>query len=694
MLGICLTLGAQAPSSTDAPRIDKPKPKEAPPKPPIAMVQTGYEMEDAFPDLKFDQPLDIVSVPGDKDRLFVVEKTGRVLIISGLNGAKAEKKLFLDLTHPRDGALEAEGECGVLGLAFPEDHRKSGRFFVYYSLKIDGKLNQRLSRFQVSADAPDHADPATEQPLFTQLDPASNHNGGDLHFGPDGYLYVSVGDGGAADDRFDTARFINKGFFASILRIDVDKRKGNLPPNAHPGVALDASGAAYYSIPKDNPFVGATSYHDLPVDPKTVRTEIWATGLRNPWRFSFDPPTGRLFAGDVGQNIYEEVDLIVKGGDYGWSYREGLHAFSQGPGGTKEPKGFNPVLPIFEYPHPMIGISVTGGAVYHGSKFPEHMGKYLFADYGTGRVMALRDEGKPVWVDEALAFEGGIVSIAPDPRNSELLFANIALGKIRTLKQKTALAKTTTLPLKRKVDVLGLIRSGAVEYHINPKQDFHDDPAQVWTFQSDGTLHISGRGYGYVATKEAFKDYHLVLEYKWGEKTWGHRENSARDNGLLLHARGPHGAYGDTWMASIECQIIEGGSGDILVLSPKLADGSELTSSISSEFVSRGKARVWKKGEPRQVVTKGRIDWEKRDVDWVDQKGFRGRDDVDKPVGEWNQMEVFAQGDTLRYVLNGVLVNEAFEVKPSEGRVLLQTEGAEMLVRRLELLPLEASGRP
>ena len=406
------------------------------PKPPIPVLMTPFEMEDAFPELTFEQPLDIANIPGDKDRIFVVEKTGRIQAITRLNGGKPEKKVFLDLTHPRDGALEIDGECGVLGLAFAPDYSKSGRFFVYYSLKIGGQLYQRVSRFEVSSQGADHAEPSSEQPLFSQADPATNHNAGDLHFGPDGYLYISVGDGGAADDQFNNARFISRGLFAGILRIDVDKKSDNLPPNPHPGVALDAHGAAFYAIPKDNPFVGATSYHNAAVAPKTVRTELWATGLRNPWRFSFDPPTGRLFAGDVGQNLYEEVDIIVKGGDYGWSYREGLHAFPQGPGGPHEPEGFSPILPIFEYPHPLFGNSVTGGVIYRGTQLPSLRERYIFADYGTGKVVALRDENKPLWVDELLALEAGIVSINPDPRDGEPLFTNITLGKIKRLKAK------------------------------------------------------------------------------------------------------------------------------------------------------------------------------------------------------------------------------------------------------------------
>jgi putative membrane-bound dehydrogenase-like protein len=247
----------------------------------------------------------------------------------------------------------------------------------------------------------------------------------------------------------------------------------------------------------------------------------------------------------------------------------------------------------------------------------------------------------------------------------------------------------TAQPVTKKVDLLEVIKSGNVEHHVNPKMDFHDDPKDIWTFAKDGTFNISGRGYGYVATKENYRDYHLVIEFKWGTKTWGAREKKAKDNGILLHAYGPHGAYSDTWMASIEAQIIEGGVGDILVLSPKLADGTELTTSLSAEFVlDRDKEKIWKQGAPRQTVTKGRINWRGRDEDWSDTVGFRGKNDVESPSGEWNRLEVIAKGDTLQYFVNGALINEAFDCKPSEGKILLQTEGAEMIVRRYELYPL------
>jgi putative membrane-bound dehydrogenase-like protein len=244
-------------------------------------------------------------------------------------------------------------------------------------------------------------------------------------------------------------------------------------------------------------------------------------------------------------------------------------------------------------------------------------------------------------------------------------------------------------PVTKKIDLLEVIRSGEVEHHVNPKMDFHDDPKDIWTFAKDGTFNISGRGYGYVATKDNYRDYQLVIEFKWGTKTWGAREKKAKDNGILLHAYGPHGAYSDTWMASIEAQIIEGGVGDILVLSPKLADGTELTTSLSAEFaLDRDKEKIWKAGSPRQTVTKGRINWRGRDEDWSDTVGFRGKNDVESPSGEWNRLEVIAKGDTLQYFVNGALINEAFDCKPAEGKILLQTEGAEMIVRRYELYPL------
>ncbi|MEZ6130619.1 MAG: DUF1080 domain-containing protein [Planctomycetaceae bacterium] len=217
----------------------------------------------------------------------------------------------------------------------------------------------------------------------------------------------------------------------------------------------------------------------------------------------------------------------------------------------------------------------------------------------------------------------------------------------------------------------------------------YSDPNKVFTVK-DGMIHVSGNGYGGLITNEAYRDYHLIIEFKWGQKTWGTREDRTRDSGILLHCWGPDGGYGLTWMASIEAQIIEGGVGDILVLTGKdPVTGQVLPTSLTAEITKdRDGEKVWKKGGERVTVSSGRINWFGRDEDWADTIGFRGKNDVESPLGEWTKMEVIADGDHLIYKVNGTVVNEAFEAKPDFGRLLLQTEQAEMYVRRYELWPI------
>lgn len=217
----------------------------------------------------------------------------------------------------------------------------------------------------------------------------------------------------------------------------------------------------------------------------------------------------------------------------------------------------------------------------------------------------------------------------------------------------------------------------------------YEDPKQVFTVQ-DGMIHISGDGYGGLVTEKSYRDYHLVIEFKWGEKTWGDREDRARDSGVLVHGWGPDGGYSNTWMASIEAQIIEGGVGDILVLSGKDPESGEvLTTSLTAEITKdRDGETVWKKGGERVTLTGGRVNWYGRDVDWADKIGFRGKDDVESPLGQWTRLEVIADGGHLLYKVNGVVVNEGFESSPDFGKIIIQTEQAEMFVRRLELWPL------
>lgn len=223
----------------------------------------------------------------------------------------------------------------------------------------------------------------------------------------------------------------------------------------------------------------------------------------------------------------------------------------------------------------------------------------------------------------------------------------------------------------------------------------HEDPRQVFTLQSDGTLRIAGDGFGGLVTHKEYADYHLVLEYRWGTLTWAPRADRARDSGLLLHCKGPDGNFGGRegkpgpWMTSIECQIIEGGVGDILVLSGTDANGEPIPAAVTCEITrDRDGEPVWTPGGEKTRFTRGRINWFGRDPDWKDVLGFRGKDDVDSPGQEWTMLECFVKGDTLVYRVNGVIVNRATEANPTQGKILLQTEGAELFVRKLELRPL------
>jgi putative membrane-bound dehydrogenase-like protein len=230
--------------------------------------------------------------------------------------------------------------------------------------------------------------------------------------------------------------------------------------------------------------------------------------------------------------------------------------------------------------------------------------------------------------------------------------------------------------------------------HLNPKASLSEDPRKIWAIGENGVMRVSGEGMGYLRTKQAWRDYHLVIDYQWGERTLGTRTDKARDCGLLLHAYGSDGAYGNTWMSCIEGQLIEGGSGDILVLAAKGEDGTIAPTQLTAEMKrDRDNEPVWTKGAAKETFpeagkTMARINWRDRDPNWADVKGYRGPKDLENPLGEWNRLEVICAGDTIRILLNGELVNEVTDCHPSSGFIGLQSEYATCLIRRLELHPL------
>ncbi len=419
------------------------------PPPTLRMPQTppafGYSLTNAFGNVAFTDPVAIVSPPGETNRLFIVEQAGRVAVITNL--AAPTRSVFLDLSS----RTVAGGENGLLGLAFHPGYASNGNFYVFYSVNsttpgiATNALHERVSRFQVSATNANVAD-INELVLIDQRDEAGNHNGGDLHFGPDGYLYVSLGDEGDQNDSRNNSQRINKDFFSSILRLDVDNRPGSLAPNPHPSNTNNPTATLNYRIPADNPFIGATSFLGVAVTPASVRTEIYAVGMRNPWRMSFDPATGFLYCGDVGGGAWEEIDIIVKGGNYGWAYREGAHA---GPKSGQAPGGFTSINPIQEYAHGSAtneGFSVTGGVVYRGNAIPGLLGAYVFADYVSGNVWMLRYDGTNTVPFTRITGDNGIAGFGVDPRNGDVLTADQSEDRIKRLVYGTTGAPGTGLP--------------------------------------------------------------------------------------------------------------------------------------------------------------------------------------------------------------------------------------------------------
>ncbi|MDZ4779584.1 MAG: PQQ-dependent sugar dehydrogenase [Planctomycetia bacterium] len=308
----------------------------------------------AFPNLDFVRPIVLTHAGDGTNRVFVASQLGKVYVFENDQQAKAPK-VYLDI-ESRVVYKNNENEEGLLGMAFHPKYKENGQVIVYYTT-TDAPHTSVISRFTVSKDDPNQADAASEEEILRIEQPYWNHNGGTIVFGPDGYLYIGMGDGGAGGDPHGNGQSLAT-VLGKVLRIDVDHKDEGLN----------------YAIPKDNPFVNKPD----------ARGEIWAYGIRNIWRMAFDPETNALWAADVGQDIWEEIDIIVGGGNYGWSVREGQHPFGK-KGVEARP---DLIDPIYEYHHDH-GKSITGGNVYRGKLVPDLVGKYLFADYVTGKVYAL-----------------------------------------------------------------------------------------------------------------------------------------------------------------------------------------------------------------------------------------------------------------------------------------------------------------
>lgn len=340
----------------------------------------------------FELPVYLANAGDGSGKIFVVEKAGRIMVIKD---GKTLEEPFLDIVHK---VRSKESERGLLSVAFHPRYEENGRFFVNYT---DLKGDTIVSEFKISSD-PDRGDGNSERVLLRIRQPASNHNGGQLQFGPDGYLYIGMGDGGFFGDPSGNGQDLGT-LLAKMLRIDVDAGKP-------------------YGIPADNPFKGVSG----------ARPEIWAYGLRNPWRFSFDPETGDMYIADVGEGKWEEVDFQPGGGrrgeNYGWNLLEGSHKF-------KLPDGYDTsglTFPVVEYSHDE-GCSVTGGYVYRGIKSPGLNGTYFFSDYCTGRLWGLRKKSDDSWEWAEFLETGLSVSSFGEDEAGEMYIIDFGKGDIYRL---------------------------------------------------------------------------------------------------------------------------------------------------------------------------------------------------------------------------------------------------------------------
>ena len=348
----------------------------------------------------FTQPVGIVHAGDGSGRLFILEQGGLIKIISH---GEVLAEPFLDISS----SVSTGSEQGLLGLAFHPDYKTNGYFYIDYT---DTQGDTQIVRYSVSGD-PNAADPASAVTLFSVDQPYANHNGGQLAFGPDGYLYIGLGDGGSANDPQANAQNLSTPL-GKILRIEV----------------LDNGS---YAIPESNPFA----------EQQGADGRIWAWGLRNPWRFSFDTKTDDLYIADVGQNRWEEIDFQIAGSaggiNYGWRCMEGMHLNIEEAPCTTTPDQLS--APIAEYSHSE-GISVSGGYVYRGSQYPQLSGAYFYADYGSGQIWSIRleDREPQTWSQPRFELNSGFnISSFGQDEAGEIYLADYSGGTIRRITAET-----------------------------------------------------------------------------------------------------------------------------------------------------------------------------------------------------------------------------------------------------------------
>lgn len=411
----------------------------------------AMKVEQVFENLSFSQPVLMVEIPDNSNRMAIVEKSGFIKVFNPIpEPASNSEDIFLDIS---ERVLNA-GEQGLLGLAFDPGYQNNGILYACYSWNGTTPGTTRVSRFTNTTPSMNTVDPESEEILLQVPQPYANHNAGMIAFGPDGMLYIALGDGGSGGDPLNSGQDTTT-LLGNILRIDV---------NSPPDNGLD------YHVPTDNPFYSGGPHG------QNTRKEIYAYGLRNPWRFSFDAVNGYLFAGDVGQNTREEIDVILSGGNYGWNIMEGSICFNDPQCSTS-----GLMMPLADYGHDE-GYSVTGGYVYYGSQVAELYGLYIYGDYGTGNIWGLQYDGANTSGPYALVSNSGLnISGFGQDASGEVYVLDYFSGNIYVIRPFTSSGDFPT----RLSDIPALLAAGSGTDQTGQGIIPYEPSAKLW---SDGTL--------------------------------------------------------------------------------------------------------------------------------------------------------------------------------------------------------------
>jgi glucose/arabinose dehydrogenase len=462
-----------------------------------ASADAQYKMRLAFPNLGvLNNPVEMTNAGDGTNRLFVVQQRGLIYVFPNSPTVNV-RKTFMNMSSK----VSASGsETGLLGMAFHPNYKNNRYFYLSYTFDSSG-LRSRISRFQTSVSNPDTAVLGTENILLTLAQPYSNHNGGKIAFGPDGYLYISFGDGGSSGDPENRAQNRTM-LWGKLLRINVDSAGGGLA----------------YSIPPTNPYYQNTDGY---------REEIFAYGLRNVWKFNFDYTTGKLWAGDVGQNTWEEIDLIESGKNYGWNKMEGFYCY-----GTCDTTGRGFTRPIYNYNH-TLGISITGGYVYRGSLLPGLYGRYLYADYGAGTLWSLQYDGVNPPTNTTLQDTSWSISSFGEDENKEvyILRYSSTAGNIYKI------VNTSSITLDLKLAIEGLYDTANLRLALRDtvKVTLHQATSPNIIVDSAKTVidSLSFRGYCFFNNAPTGL-YYIRVTHRNGLETWSKSGGETLTRGEVL----------------------------------------------------------------------------------------------------------------------------------------------------------------